>query len=75
MDNKYSPEQIIDVQEREKKALDFLKELELTPSAILSMQNNGKDVFGIKVQPYLQDTKYQNKVSPLQQNDIIPTTE
>lgn len=70
MENKYTPEQIKDVQEREAKALAYLKDLELTPSAILSMSNNGNDVFGVKVQPYLQDTKYQGKVSPLQQNDL-----
>lgn len=65
MPQQYTPEQIKDIQEREAKALAYLAELQLTPSAQLSMENmNRTDVFGIRCQPYLQDTKYAPVASP-----------
>ncbi len=60
--SKLSEEQIADVQEREARALAFLKELQLTPAAYLSYENiDGKDIFTTRVQPYLQDIKYSDK--------------
>ena len=59
--NKYTPEQIKDIEEREKKALEALKSLELTPAAVLSKMNVGDDMFVDKVTPYLRDTKYAEK--------------
>ncbi len=61
MNPNYSEEQIKDIKEREEKALAALKELELTPAAIVSKLNNGNDTFVDKVQCYLQDTKYSKK--------------
>lgn len=58
MENQLSEEQIKDVEEREAKALAFLKELELTPAAQMSFENVGGDRFVSRVQPYLQDTRY-----------------
>lgn len=59
MPHKYTPEEIKDVQEREAKALAYLTELQLTPSAQFSMENlNGEDIFGIRCRPYLQDLKF-----------------
>lgn len=58
----YTPEQIKDVEEREAKALAYLKELELTPASAISYENvDGQDRFVTRVIPYLQDTKYQDK--------------
>lgn len=68
----FSPEQIKDIQEREAKGLEALKALDLTPSAIVSKQNIGNDVFADKVTPFLKDIRYSDKVSPLQKNDINP---
>lgn len=54
----YTPEQVKDVEERVAKAKVLLKELELVPSAQLSMENNGENLFGIRCVPYLQDVKF-----------------
>lgn len=56
--DKYSPEEIADIQEREKKALEMLKELQLNPSAQVVKVNIGNDVFADRVIPYLADLKY-----------------
>ena len=61
MANKYTDEQVKDIQEREAKAIEALKELELTPSAYVMKTNIGDDTFVDKVVPYLQDTKYADK--------------
>lgn len=63
----YSPEQRKDIEERVEKAKQMLTELNLQPAVIMQMQNNGDDVFGIKPISYLQDNKYKNVVSPIQQ--------
>lgn len=74
MNNQYTPEQIKDIQDREQKALDFLKELQLTPAAAVSknrlMTNEGEEVWVDKVQPYLADFKYAPKVSEIQLKDL-----
>ncbi len=54
----YSKEQIDDINEREKKGLAALKELQLSPAASVQKQNIGNDIFVDKVIPYLQDTRY-----------------
>ncbi len=71
---KYTDEQIKDVQEREAKALEVLKELQLSPAAVVHKVNLGDDVFADKVQPYLRDIKYSKPeiVSPIQVEDIKP---
>lgn len=55
---KYSESQIKDIEEREKKALEFLKELQLTPSASMQAVNTGNDVFAMRVIPHLADLKF-----------------
>lgn len=60
----YTEEMKKDIQEREAKALDYLKSLDLTPAAILNKVNLGQDVFADKVTPFLQDTKYAKKDQP-----------
>ncbi len=50
--------EIKDITEREQKALDFLKELQLTPAVMMQAVNLGNDTFGMKPLPYLQDTKF-----------------
>ncbi len=62
----YTEEQVKDIQEREKKALEYLKDNGLTPAAIVEKVNVGKDMFVDKVIPFLQDTKYTSVPSPLQ---------
>lgn len=55
---KYTPEQIKDITEREAKGLQALKDLQLTPACAVQKINVGNDVFADKVNAYLQDTKY-----------------
>ena len=55
---KYSKDEVKDIQDREKKALKMLAELELTPAAQVYKQNIGNDVFVDKVTCYLQDIRY-----------------
>lgn len=62
----YSEEQIKDITEREKKGLEALKALQLTPAAQISKVNLGNDTFGDKLIPYLADVKYTPTPSPLQ---------
>lgn len=66
----YTAEQIKDITEREAKALAFLKEQQLTPSAVVQKINIGDDVFVDKVVPYLQDIKYAPTPSPIQKVDL-----
>ena len=54
----YIKEQIEDIKVRSQKAVDFLKELELQPAAQMLPQNMGNDIFGLKLTPFLQDTKF-----------------
>lgn len=54
----YTEEQLKDIQEREKKALELLKELQLTPACFVYKQNIGNDSFIDVVRAYLQDVKY-----------------
>lgn len=54
----YTKEMMADITEREKKGLEALKELKLTPAASVQKVNLGDDNFGDKVTPYLRDTKY-----------------
>lgn len=62
----YSESQRKDIEERVEKAKSYLKELQLQPAAIMQMANVGKDIFGVQPLVYLQDLKYQNVVSPIQ---------
>lgn len=57
----YTSEQVEDIKSREKKGLEALKELGLTPAAALTKINVENDSFVDKVIPYLQDTKYASK--------------
>lgn len=54
----YSSEQIADVKVRVEKAIVFLKELELQLAAQMLPQNIGDNIFGLKLTPFLQDTKF-----------------
>lgn len=69
----YTEEQIKDIQDREKKCLDFLKEQQMSPSCQIQYVNTGGDTFGTKLIPYLQDFKYTDKLSPLQRHDLTDT--
>lgn len=74
----FTPEQIKDIQEREKKCLDFIREQEMTPAAMIQKIKVGNDVFADKVIPFLNDTKYADKngavESPIQKDDISKTS-
>lgn len=70
----YNADQIKDIQEREAKALEMLKELQLTPSCQMQYVNVGNDTFATKLTPYLQDFKYKDVISPIQKDDINPKT-
>lgn len=58
MNNNFTPEQIADIKEREAKGLQALKDLQLTPAAIIQKANIGNDGFIDQVTPYLRDTKF-----------------
>lgn len=62
----YTEAQKKDINERTKKAAEFLKKLDLQPACFVSPHNSGDDVFAFKVIGYLQDLKYSPTVSPLQ---------
>jgi len=66
----YSKEQVQDIQEREKKGLEALKALNLTPAVSMQFVNAGNDSFNIRPVPYLQDTKFTPQPSPLQSNEL-----
>lgn len=68
----YTPEQIEDIKSRETKALDMLRELQLTPAIQMQAVNIGNDIFAMKPMPYLQDFKYSGQVSPIQKDDLPP---
>lgn len=62
MTRKYTKIEIEDIKERELKCLEFLKENQMTPSATMQASNIGDDTFGIKVTPFLNDTKYTENI-------------
>lgn len=66
----FTQEQIKDIREREAKGLEALKELGLTPGCGAQMVNMGNDTFGIKLIPYLQDTKYTAQPSPISKDQV-----
>ncbi len=70
----FSKEQIDDITNREKEALETLKRLQLTPACQIVKENIGNDVFADKLYPYLADTKYSNKdkaiESPIKVTDL-----
>lgn len=70
----YSKEQIEDVKIREGKALETLKELQLTPAAQITKVNVGNDVFADRVIPFLQDTKYTEKKEVVKENETATDT-
>ncbi len=72
MSQLYTEEQITDIKDRETRALDFLKMVELTPAAILTKVNVGNDIFADKVQPFLQDLKYTKK-DEVEKDEVEPT--
>lgn len=54
----YTKEQLEDIKLRGEKVVEFIKSMELEIAAQISAQNVGNDVFGLKVKPYLRNTKY-----------------
>ena len=71
----YTEEQVKDVEGREAKALEMLKELELTPAAFCQKTNIGNDVFVDKITCYLQDTKFAEKVETPKEGVEAPKVE
>lgn len=70
----YTTEQIADTISREKKALEVLKELQLSPAAsvkkVIIGNSNGQDIFADMFIPFLQDTKYAKDAPQTQDADI-----
>lgn len=62
----YTEEQKKEILERLEKARNALKELQFELACQPTMENMGDNVFGIKLTPYLQDTRYNSKISPIQ---------
>lgn len=79
----YTELEIKDIKERVSKAAEYLKSVNLSLSAVVQKvkigreETNGQegDVFGDKVIPYLQDTKYQKEEkeieSPYKNKNVI----
>lgn len=66
--NSYTEEQRTDINDRVAKAVEALKELQLSCAAVTASERVGDNVFGIKVIPYLKDLKYEPAIpSPIQQ--------
>lgn len=63
----YTKEQQTDIEDRVKKGIAALKELNLQPSSAVQAVNTGNDVFATKIISYLQDTKY---TSPIKKSDL-----
>jgi hypothetical protein len=70
MQDQYTKEQIKEVQEREKKALEYLKENHLSPAAVVQKVRVGDDMFVDKVTPYLRDTRYASVESPIKNDEL-----
>jgi hypothetical protein len=66
----FTEEQLKDIAERIDKARTMLSELQLRPSASVSVENIGDDVFATKVVPYLHDTKFAPTISPIQKDEV-----
>jgi len=66
MNREYTKEEIEDIKKRETAALEFLKKNNLTPACMPQLVNMVDDTFGIKLHPFLQDTKYTPTPSPIQ---------
>lgn len=68
----FTPEQVEDIKSREAKALEMLRELQLTPAVQVQAVNIGDDCFAFKPVPFLNDTKYTSQVSSIQAKDLPP---
>ena len=68
--NKLNEKQIKDIQDREAKALAYLKANFLTPACIIEKVRIEGDIFVDKLRPYLQDLKYTATSSPVQRKDL-----
>lgn len=72
----YTKEQIADITEREKKGLEALRALELSPAAsvkkVIIGNSNNHDIFADAVIPFLQDTKY-SQLAPKPQAQLVPS--
>jgi hypothetical protein len=66
----YSEEQRADILVREEKARVALKELQLNPACMPQLVNLGDDTFGIKLFPYLADSKFSSQKSPIQSDEL-----
>jgi len=63
MNPNYTSEQVEDIKAREAKALETLKELQLSPAVQMHCVNTGNDCFSMRPVPFLQDTKYTSPIS------------
>ena len=72
---KYTKDEIKDIEDREKKCLTFLKEMDMTPAAQVYKQNIGNDMFVDKVTCYLRDIRYDKtpKESPKKDEESVET--
>lgn len=71
----YTNEMKKDIMEREAKALEMLKELQLSPAASIGYINIGNDTFATKMYPYLSDLKYAVKEGDIPSSIEIKTEE
>lgn len=77
MENNYTKEQVKDITTREKKALEILQEMNVTPAAVIQKvkmnTSDGAEIFVDKIIPYLADTKYVLKSDGTYEEKIVAT--
>ena len=77
MTQTYTPEQIKDIEERELKAIEFLKSIQMTASVKVVSVNIGDNTFAHKLFPYLADLKFTEQPGDVKSNVLeeIPPAE
>ena len=77
MENNYTKEQVKDITTREKKALEILQEMNVTPAAVIQKvrmnTSDGTEIFVDKIIPYLADTKYVLKSDGTYEEKVVAT--
>lgn len=58
MNPNYTTEQVEDIKQRTQQVIDLCKTLELEIQAQVVAMDTGDNIFGIKVIPFLKDTRY-----------------
>ena len=66
----FTAKEVKDIEERELKCLEFLKENQMCPSVKMIAVNVGNDCFAMKAIPFLNDLKYQETSEQVKPQDL-----